>query len=290
MGEGGEEKEGEEVSKDGVYVCVELGVNWGGDFDLIKRLITDAAVSKADAVKLQYFDEAFIESSGYPDWLKERLRSMILSSTDIWVFINHAHERGIEVVVTPFSAALAEDLKFLKDLDGIKIRAKDWLDRKIWDAAVSLGKPLYYSVPYCNGEMLTSGPIGRPIMPEEAEWAGSRRGRNVYRVYCVPRYPPMPSELYLTLVSQHDGFSSHYPDWSVPFAAAVIAVNEEVKHNIKRRFYLEVHVRPGSVMADINSYTIEELRMLYPDWDSSLSPMKVRRLCESVALLEEAIG
>lgn len=262
------------MSKDGVYVCADLNVNWCGKFDLLTKMMKTCSWRGVDAVKVQYFDQVYLEANkeSYGEDLRKRLDKMVLNLSHLYTLSCVAKEHKVDFIVTPFRAELVKNLEGIP-IDGIKIRSADWLNREMWDAVKDLPTKRYVSVPYENNEAM----IGKVDGPTVA-WAMSRRGGDDHRVYCIPKYPPTLEELNLTNVAQHDGFSSHYPDHHIPLIAATLAVNQQLKTG-KRRFYLEVHFRPDHIRRDF-----------LPDANVSLERYGLGDLCHGVAMLEKAIG
>lgn len=262
------------MSKDGVYICADLGVNWrGDDRDLLS--MTEAAVTaKIDAVKLQWFDEEFLDTAPYPLELKALLSKMCIIGRKLEAYCNRVHAAGMEVVVTPFSMRQLEQMP--DNVDGIKIRAADCFKIDMIRKAQTFGKPVYVSVPVVNGY------FSKPKdTPEDSffELMTCLMQPNTYMVMCVPKYPPEANELSLHRVTDFTGFSSHYPDLSVPLMAATLAVHTQLR-KAKRRFYLEVHLTTTK-----DPLMAEQI----PDMGVSLDPDELAALARGVEILEEAI-
>jgi len=226
------------VSKYGVYVCAELGCNWLGKWEILEQMVDEAAYAGADAVKLQMFCSE--EVKGHPAY--DLLKKMVLSAYDVETICERAHNKNIDVVVTPMNPSAVDMLKDTK-IDGVKIRAKDWLRSEIVEPAMALGKPTYISVPYENGVIKKPGEVDdsdfhRGFMRTKA--------RNTYHIMCIPKYPPSLEDLTLYVSSQVDGYSNHYPDWTIPLMAGYgkMAHDASRPSSVRRRFYLEVHVMP----------------------------------------------
>lgn len=262
------------MSKDGVYICADLGVNWQGT-DRELNLLTEASVTAGiDAVKLQWFDQDFLDANPYSPKLRSLLSKMCLTKRFIELYCAHAHAAGLEVVVTPFSMRQLEQIP--DHVDGIKIRAADCFRIDMIRKAQTFGKPVYVSVPVVNGY------FSKPTdVPEGAffELMTCLMQPNTYMVMCVPKYPPEANELSLHRVTDFTGFSSHYPDLSVPLMAATLAVHTQLR-KAKRRFYLEVHltITKDPLMAE-----------QIPDMGVSLGPDELAALVRGVEILEEAI-
>lgn len=264
------------MSQEGVYVCADLGVNWLGDFQRLLSMMRECKAAGADAVKLQFFDKEYLDNNKaeyLASGIYTRLSKMCLAPVHVQSFHEFCKDEGIELVVTPFSFKLAMQLSLMKCYDGIKIRAADWFNKNMWDAVCKLETKRYISFPHEKGQIPAQG-----ATPEDVLWALSRRGPSDFKVYCVPKYPPKLEELYLTNVAQYDGFSSHYPDYRIPLMAATLAVNWQKRHG-KRRFYLEVHLKPSRIN-----------NQLLPDAKVSLDKYGLADLCKGIKMLEEAIG
>ncbi|MDD5511702.1 MAG: N-acetylneuraminate synthase family protein [Dehalococcoidales bacterium] len=246
--------EGEIVSKEGVYVSAEIGVNWLGKWNILEQMVDESAYAGADAVKLQMFCSE--EVKGHPAY--DLLKKMVLSAYDVETICERAHKKNIDVVVTPMNPSAVDMLKDTK-IDGVKIRAKDWLRTDIVEPAMALGKPTYISVPYENGV------INKPAEVSDEDFRRGymrTRARNTYHVMCIPKYPPKLEDLTLYVSSQVDGYSNHYPDWTIPLMAGYgkMAHDAARPSSVRRRFYLEVHVMaditppPGPLDRDVSIY------------------------------------
>ena len=262
------------MSKDGVYISADLGVNWRGDLHELGRMVEDCLCAKVDAVKLQWFDQEHLDTGPYEPGLRRLLGTMCLNRRFIKEFAKNIHKAGLEVVVTPFSMRQLAEMP--EEVDGIKIRAADCFKADMVRKAQSLGKPVYVSVPVVNGYFIKPEDV-----PEGAflELMGCMMQPNTYMVMCVPKYPPKAEELFLHRASDFQGFSSHYPHHSAPFIAATIAVHSQM-WKAKRRFYLEVHYTPTDDSKD---------REVVPDMDVSLCRDQLEQLVCCVETLERGI-
>src|SRR5579872_5712176 len=80
-----------------VFVIAEIGVNWDGNFDLVKSMMTKAKECKCDAVKFQAFNEDIVKD--HPE--KSRLMSCSISKNNIEIINELAKSVGIEWFCTP---------------------------------------------------------------------------------------------------------------------------------------------------------------------------------------------
>jgi sialic acid synthase SpsE len=263
------------MSKEGVYLCADIGVNWEGHMETLLSMVREASEAKFDAVKLQWFDREYLEEAGYSPDLRNKLSWMCLSKEQVEVIAGLAHKFGLELVVTPFSM---RQVTAIPDcVDGIKIRAADCFRTRMIRGAQGYGKPVYVSQPVEGGLFKKPDDV-----PEDTffEVMSCLMSPNTYGVMCVPKYPPADAELHLSRVVDFLGYSSHYPLSSVPLMAATLAVNAVERGKRKRRFYLEVHMVPMHIDEDDDRY---------PDNAVSLTPPQMSFLARSVAILEEGI-
>jgi hypothetical protein len=283
-------RRGSNMSKDGVYVCADIGVNWVGDRNLMEIFIGQLARAGVDAVKLQFFDRCVLEQQ-YSGELKAKLEPLCLSAHDIASLTSLAHREKVEMVVTPFHKELIGELYGIP-IDGIKIRAKDAFRHDMTYQANKFADtfkvPYYLSIPVRDGQIRApiKDPEKGPTEEEKKEglWMADRRisahPPEGYLVYCIPDYPPKLESLQLEYLTNWHGFSSHSPEPAVPLMAAAINIyNQQRMRGRRSRFYLEVHVRPDSAM--------DTQRFL--DWNVSLSVSQIKQLCHDIGVMEEAV-
>jgi sialic acid synthase SpsE len=261
------------MSRDAMYVCAEIGVNWRGDRDILGKVVKDAIGCGVDAVKLQMFDESVISDSP----LKEQLKKMIIDEMDILEVASVCHANSVDCVVTAMYPKAVEILNGIA-IDGIKVRAKDWWKDEIMNPLRETDKAVYVSVPYRTGDMYTDD------IPEEAkkrlpELFGRTRGKKRYRVYCLNDYPPTKAFMNQHLVDAFDGVSLHSPDWYDYYASAAIAIQKQYNRGDKRKFYIEAHL--------LNAHIPWAQQ---PDAEVSLNTHDMKMLSKACDELEETIG
>lgn len=258
------------MSKEGIYIVAELGVAWRARQSVLYGMVDAAAAAKADAIKLQMFDWNAVKTSP----LAEELKPMVIPPAAVYDVASYAKDKGLEVVVTPMYLDAIYALRDMTDvIDGLKIRAKDWCNAELVDAAMASGKRTYISVPFERENIVRPEGMGHR---EFTSAVLKTHGGMTSRVYCIPKYPPLPSDINLLEAVKQDGYSNHYPLWTVPYNAAWGRILWENMHNTKSRYYLEVHVMPEDALPD-NTL----------DYAVSLRPNELKRLTELVAFAEE---
>jgi N-acetylneuraminate synthase/N,N'-diacetyllegionaminate synthase len=138
-----------------VVVIAELGVNHDGDVKRALELVSAAASSGADAVKLQVFraNALMHTSANFADYQKTRtkaqtpiemLRKYELATADIARIVQRTRELKMIPLATPFSSAdvdVVDQLRF----PAIKIASPDLVNRPLLQLAAATGKPLLVS-------------------------------------------------------------------------------------------------------------------------------------------------
>ena len=106
------------------YIIAEIGVNHEGSMELARRMISEAKIGGADAVKFQTYkahELAIKDSPSYWDLNKENTRSQFelfkkydsFNESDYIDLKNFCDKEDIEFLSTPFDI---RSLTFLKDL------------------------------------------------------------------------------------------------------------------------------------------------------------------------------
>lgn len=273
------------MSKEGILVCAELGVGWWGDWDVLLNAVTDLGHRGVEAVKLQLFDESVFEN--YDQDIVKDLRPMMLEDVQILEVSDICDEYEMELIVTPFNVDCMRRLSKLREgiIDGVKIRAKDWRNKPMRDMLKVFSVPKYISVPH--EDVFNKGNVNSRVGDKETlsidvAYTGAR-AKNTYRIYCVPKYPPMPEDLKIgNCDTTYDGASLHSDNLLDYYAAAVVNTFAQWDVGTKRRFYLEVHTYPEWEKKD-NKHSAF-------DYDESLGIRDVVRLKEACDRLEETIG
>jgi len=79
------------------FIVAEIGVNWDGDFDIAKEMMTNAKEAGCNAVKFQAFNKNII--GDHPE--QERLMRTSISDENVKKIDNLSKSIGIEWFCTP---------------------------------------------------------------------------------------------------------------------------------------------------------------------------------------------
>lgn len=222
-------------------IIAEIGVNWNGDMDLAKQMITKSKLAGADYVKFQLFDVNIINNT----ICKHPLSKMILGSEELSELRVQAYRDGIGFMVScmyPKSFKLAE----WATPDFIKIRHFDRNDDTLAKLAID----------YCE-RTGTKVIVSSDVYTDMSEIY--RMNPSVcYYMYCIPKYPPN-FEDEISIINKRpykrgiwSGFSSHFNNVLIPSLA--------VLDNLE---FVEVHASCFEADIDRNvSLTFEELKIL----------------------------
>lgn len=187
-----------------IMVIAEIGVNWDGNFELVKEMMQHAKKADCNAIKFQAFQENLV--NGHPE--QDRLMRSAISKANIETINELARSVGIEWFCTPMYPEAVELLDpFVKRF---KIRERD-------------GKPLL--------ENKTSKIIDEVLKTKKEVIVSSEtspRGTkffnhpNINWLYCVPKYPCDLSDLDFRNLNDFSGFSNHCPKLIAPLTATIL--------------------------------------------------------------------
>ena len=136
------------------YIIAEVGVNHEGSMKTAKRLVDDAKLGGADAVKFQSYKAETLASKNSPaywDTSKEPTESQFelfkkhdsFWKNEMYELKNYCDDVGIEFMSTPFDV---ESVGFLNDMmDVFKISSSDITNKPFIEHICSFGKPIILS-------------------------------------------------------------------------------------------------------------------------------------------------
>jgi len=187
-----------------VFVVAEIGVNWDGNLDLAKSMMTQAKESGCDAVKFQAFNESIVMN--HPE--KTRLLNSSITKKNIDDINELAKTVGIEWFCTPMYPEAVEILE--PYVHRFKIREYDGrslLENKtteIFELVLKSNKKIIIS-------SQTSPFNTKYFNHPQIKW-----------LYVVPKYPCSLADLDFTNIKNFDGFSNHCPHIIAPLTAAIL--------------------------------------------------------------------
>ena len=219
-----------------VFLIAELGVNWDGDFDLAKKMMSNAKTLGFNAVKFQAFNEDTLGNHTHLD----RLMKSAITEKNVQRIDEIANDVGIEWFCTPM---YPEAVSFLNPfVNRFKIREIDGRallsDQKtpLIETIIDTGKEIF---------------VSSEKSPESCKYY---HNPNIKWLYCIPKYPCSLDEINFKEISKFHGFSNHCSEITAPLTA----VNSGID-------IIEVHVTEDKAKEyfDNNvSFDFSELKIL----------------------------
>ena len=186
------------------FVIAEIGVNWDGDFDLVKEMIENAKEANCNAVKFQAFNEEIIKD--HPE--STRLIKSSISKSNVKKIDEIAKSIGIEWFCTPM---YSDAVDFLDPfVNRYKMR---WFDgNKI---VKNENSNIIKKILKTKKEVI----ISSEISPKNSQY---HNNPYIKWLYCVPKYPCSLEDFDFSKLNEFDGFSNHYPQFIAPLTAAIL--------------------------------------------------------------------
>lgn len=226
------------------YIIAEISANHGGDFERARRIMREAAMAGADAVKFQLYepgsltldsDRPEFRIGGRSPWAGERLWDLYARAMTpaAWLPALFAEARalGVAAFASVFDQAGIDRLEAL-DVPAYKIASFEAVDLELIAACAATGKPLILSTGLCTLE-----DIADAVAAFRA--AG---GRELVLLRCNSSYPADPAEANLAtipdMMARFDlaiGYSDHTLDAAQAIAAVALGAVVIEKHVIDAR-------------------------------------------------------
>jgi len=196
-----------------VFIIAEIGVNWDGDIELAKEMITEAKNAGCSAVKFQSFTEELVKN--HPK--RSRLMKSSVNRANIDEIYEIAKTNRIEWFCTPMYPEAVDMIEPF--VTKFKIREYDsrlifeGKKNEIFERVLKTGKEILMS---CHKS------------PKSLQVYGNSK---IKYLYCVPKYPCKLNDLDFSKLNEYDGYSNHCKHLLAPLIAAVLGAN-----------YIEIHI------------------------------------------------
>lgn len=177
-----------------MQLIAEIGVNWDGDFELVKEMMLESSNANFNFVKFQAFQPELVAK--HPE--ASRVYNSSITSENIKKINSIAEDIGIEWFCTP----MYEDaIKILEPfVKRYKIREYDGREI-IGNKATNMFKKLLDT----KKEII----ISSESSPKNCEFY---KNEQIKWIYCVPKYPCKIEEINFSIIDDFDGFSNHCSD------------------------------------------------------------------------------
>ena len=187
-----------------VFIIAEIGVNWDGDFDLLRMMVNKAKNAGCDAVKFQAFKKEMIEK--HPE--SSRLEKSAISEYNVEKVNEICKQEKIEWFCTPM---YPEAIDFLDPyVKRYKIREFDGREilknckTKIFDKILSTGKEIV---------------ISSEKNPDVCKYYNHPK---IKWLYCIPKYPSNYEDHDFSQMKNFNGFSNHCRQIAIPLMAVIL--------------------------------------------------------------------
>ena len=218
-----------------MIIIAEIGVNWDGDFQLLKKMLQKAKSAGCNLVKFQAFTKEMIKDHSECD----RLIKSSVSTENVQQINDLSKEIGIEWFCTPM---YPEAVDFLNPyVKRFKIREFD--SRSLFNNSTT---PLFEKVLKTGKEIF----ISTENLPLKLNYNNSK----INWLYCIPKYPCSLDEIDFEKIRKIGGFSNHCPVLDAPIKAAEAGAS-----------ILEVHVtldKQKNFIDNNVSFDFNELEMI----------------------------
>ena len=205
-----------------MLIIAEIGVNWDGDFKLLKEMMQEAKLAGCDLVKFQAFTKEMIKD--HPE--SERLAKSSISKENVQKINDLANEVGIEWFCTPMYPEAVDFLNpYVKRFKIREIDARPLLENKTTQIFEKLLKT--------NKEII----ISSEKSPRNSKYFGLK---NLKWLYCIPKYPCKLTDFDFTKIKDFDGFSNHSNETIVPIISAILGgkiIEVHVTSDKKKNFF-----------------------------------------------------
>jgi len=186
------------------FIVAEIGVNWEGDYDLVKQMIEKSKICGCDAVKFQAYSEKMIKD--HPE--ANRLIKSTISKENVEEINAIATSIGIEWFCTPM---YPEAVEFLNPFVN-KFKIREFDGRVLLENKTNL---LLEKIFETNKEIIVSSVQS----PNNCRYYNNSK---IKWLYCVPKYPCNLEEIDFSLIKDFDGYSNHHPHFIAPLTASVL--------------------------------------------------------------------
>lgn len=256
------------------FIIAEAGVNHNGDPKIAVALIDAAADAGADAVKFQTFVASELVSAQAPkaeyqmqttnpdESQLAMLRKLEISEAMHLQLMEHAQNKGIMLISTPFHESSADLLARLK-MPLLKIPSGEVTNWPFLAHVARIGLPI----------ILSTGMANLGEVAEAVDLIRREGDPPLALLHCVSNYPADPATVNLramaTMSQAFDvpiGYSDHTPGIEVPLAAVALGARIIEKH-----------------------FTLDR-NMEGPDHRASLEPDELTAMVSGIRTVEAALG
>ncbi len=243
-----------------IYFIAEAGLNHNGDVKIAKKMINEAYICGADAIKFQtYKAELFLsESSQYFKFFKD----VELDFEEFGELKDYAKDIGITFFSAPFDIESADYLKKI-NVPCFKIASADLTNIPLLAHTANMNLPM----------IISTGLATMQEIQEAVNVCNYHGNKNLALLHCVANYPTLPEETNMNSINtmkERFGMPVGYSDNGDSTLVDVVA---------------------ASIGADIieKHFTLDR-KMQGPDHFFSIDPLSLKNLISEIRLVEKING
>ena len=247
-------------SNNSTYFIAEAGLNHNGDLKTAKKLVEEAHLCGANAIKFQtYISEEFLaDSSEYFHFFKD----VELSENDFQEIKNYANDIGITFFSAPFDNRSVDLLDRL-GVPCFKIASSDITNYPLIRHVAKKHKPM----------IISTGASTIDEIKNALDWCLTEKNTEIALLHCVVNYPTLPQETNLLAMDEIRkqfqvpvGYSDNGESTLVDLVAVSLGANIIEKH-----------------------FTLDKT-MKGPDHSFSIEPIKLKKLISDIREIDSIRG
>jgi len=256
------------------FIVTEAGCNHEGSLDIAKKLVKQAALSGADAIKFQSYDPKKLVTKTVPYfWVEEKegtsqlenyQKQGKLSKEEFRKVAEYAKENNIIFFSTPFDE---ENADFLEELNVpcYKIAATDLTNIPFLKYVAKKDKPIIFSAGMCT--------IGE--IEEAIEAIKSTGNDQIIPLHCMVIYPTPARLANLNFIKT---LQNLFPEHPIGFSDHTLGINIPA-----------IAVSMGAKLIE-KHYTIDKNLTGTPDHAMSVDPNELRSMVQNIREAEVCLG
>ena len=191
----------------------EIGVNWDGDFELVKEMMQESVNAGFNLVKFQSFEAKLV--ADHPQ--ASRVFRSSVTPENIEKINSISNDIGIEWFCTP----MYENAILFLDPYVNRYKIREYDSRMLLTNNLT---NIFLKLLETKKEIM----ISSESSPQNCKWYNHEQ---IKWLYCVPKYPCNLDDIDFSLLKSFDGFSNHCTNMSAPLKA--ISLGSEI---------LEIHI------------------------------------------------
>ena len=187
-----------------IFLVGEIGVNWDGDYEIVKNMMHNAKDSGFDAVKFQAFSNELVRD--HPQ--RQRLMNSSINDKNIETIDKLSRSEEIEWFCTPmYTEAVDLLVPFVTRFKIREFDGRPLLENKTTNLLERILKT--------NKEIIVSSEKS----PKNTKYY---HNPNIKWLYTVPKYPCSIDNLDFGNLKDFDGYSNHHPHFIAPLVASIL--------------------------------------------------------------------